>query len=99
MVWQQDSDVQMGFGGFSLTWSRAELQAARSDAGPLARQLLIAQVPGGWDIPRLQAVMAALLPSLTAWQAALPGLTPAHPNRRFMLQQMTEALAAPWPTQ
>jgi hypothetical protein len=97
-VWEQPSDVQMGFHGFQISWSPAELQAARSGAArPLGQQVLRAGVPGGWTRAHLQAVMAALIPDLDIWQAVLPQLVPDSSDERSMLRQLAKALTAPWP--
>lgn len=96
MVWQQSADMQMGFHGFRLSWSRAELQEARSGAAAsMGQQILTAGVPGGWGIAHLRSVMTALISDRDTWQAALPRLTPGSADERFMLQQMAEVLTAP----
>ena len=98
MVWEQPSDVQMGFYGFRMAWSPAQLQVARSgDAGALGQQVLGAQVPGGWRLESLQAVMVALIPDLDVWRAVVPLLVPGDPDERFMQQQLAEALRSTRP--
>ena len=96
MVWSQSADPAMGFHGFEISWSAAQLEAARSGAArPLGQRMLSAQIPGGWTLSSLHAVMAALIPRASIWRAVLPQLTPADADEGFMLQQMAEVLTRP----
>ncbi len=83
----------MGFSGFRFVWSPGQLSAAREgDTLPIARDLLGAQIPGGWGPERLRRLLHHIAPNVEVWKTAFCDLRPQGVNEAFMLKEILIAL-------